>query len=689
MKDKERITQLELKLKKYRDIYYNGSDELQESEGISDAEYDLLENELRELDPTNELLAEVGSPVTEEGREKLVTPMLSQEKALTPGDSARMLARFDSSETMVVTEKLDGCGLDITYIDGEITSAVTRGTWIEGTQVVEQAKLIQNLPHHIAFEGLAHEVHVRGEVVIKWKDFEELNEEQERLGQEPFSNPRNLAAGTIKLDDLAEVKRRRLWFVGYEAFAGSNLFSVPANIEPSYYEKIMFLKKVGFTIPQLTSKKIIKDSDLVNSAYSYLSEPEQFPYAIDGIVIRLDNLEESESLGATIHHPRCSFAVKPLPEAKWVTVDHIDWTLSRLGTLTPTAVFSPVSISGANISRVNMHNLNNLERTNCCKGTRLKIIRSGLVIPKAVDSDMHSFELFEEDDPKELLHDGFKLLHRGENTYYYNPELWKEEIPEVDPSTGSKVHIEELTEGGARVLKLDDNEANYFAVAKRLEHFFHSIRALGWGETLFVEFCYHTGIKTISEFIDKVSPELIQKSLTSSISDAYARKLSSSIKDSLKNPDLALVVKGLGIDHAQSTVDKALPEFNSAEDILNPEIWKKHVTPGVFAYIKQDLIKNHDSYLNVLKRVHLNFETKKTSTSMKLAGKSFVITGTLSMPRNKVSELIKQNGGKFMSVISSNTSYLLAGAGGGSKRAKAESLGVPIISEDAFMQMLK
>jgi len=694
-----RIQELEELIKFHRDLYYNGSAEQQQEKGISDAEYDLLELELQELDPNNDLFAEVGAEVAEEGRERLVVAMLSQEKALTEQDALKILARFDKNEPVILTEKLDGCGLDITYIDDKIVSAVTRGTWIEGTQVINQAKLIHNIPQEISMPKLAREIHVRGEVVIKWNDFKEINEEQVSRGEEEFSNPRNLAAGTIKIADLAEVKRRRLHFVAYEIFAGNNLYSMPCeDQERSYGLKLRTLASLGFDIPQTTTLMHKDLQDPVKVAYDLLENPDAYPYAIDGIVIKIDDLEKAEILGATTHHPKCSFAVKPKPEAAWVEVDHIDWTLSRTGTATPTAVFAPVQLSGASISRVNIHNLNNMEKLNVAKGTKLQIVRSGLVIPKAVKSDLGAqIEDVSSKSSEEIrllienLKDlGFTILSQtSTRVKYYDKNKWKSEIPATDPSTGSPLDIVELTEDGARVLRLRDNSTNYFAVAKRVEHFLKSIRVLGWGESLLVDFCKNAKVLTVRQFIDKVKEGQTEKFFTErTISRAYAQKLEQALFEGLKSVDLIAAIKGLGISHAQSVVEKVAEKFKSVEDILNPSIWKSSVTPGIYAYIEDDLKTKRTEFEDLLAVLPLKFSVSTTPKGSLLLGKSFVITGTLSRPRKEIEELIKTNGGIFQSAISSKTSFLVAGEGGGSKRSKAESLGVKVISEQDLLNML-
>ena len=286
---------------------------------------------------------------------------------------------------------------------------------------------------------------------------------------------------------------------------------------------------------------------------------------------------------------------------------------------------------------------------------------------------------------------GFTILSQSSTQIkYYDKNKWKTEIPEVDPSTGSPLDIVELTEDGARVLRLRDNSTNYFAVAKRVEHFLKSIRVLGWGEALLVDFCKNAKVLTVREFIDKVREGQSEKFFTErSISRVYAQKLESALSEGLKSVDLVAVVKGLGISHAQSVVEKVAEKFKSVDDILNPLLWKSSVTPGIYAYIEDDLKIKRNEFEQLLSILPLKFSVSTTSTGSLLVGKSFVITGTLSKPRKEIEELIKSNGGIFQSAISSKTSFLVAGEGGGSKRSKAESLGVKVISEQDLLNMLK
>jgi DNA ligase (NAD+) len=712
MMQENQIKELEKQIRFYSDIYYNGSAEQQESEGISDEEFDSLVAELKKLNPDSEVLQEVGAPVTDERRERLVTPMLSQEKALTRQESLKCLKRFRDFEPIVLEEKLDGCGLDLTYVKGSLASAVTRGTWIEGTQVVDAARCINNLPKTLNVAGFADIIHVRGEVVIRDKDFEQINDRLVNEGKQPFSNTRNLASGTIKLEDLEEVRKRCLFFVAYEIFRDADLFASPkeGEAETTHSAKLQYLKDFGFTTPAISIHTTCTDKNAVlDKAYSILEtlkdeEGNVLPYAIDGVVIKIDNQQTAKLLGATQHHPRCSFAVKPEAESTWVTVDHIDWTMSRLGTVTPTAVFKGVELSGATISRANVHNLNNMERFNVCPGTRLKIVRSGLVIPKIVGSDMHSekvaisggkvsifgSELTLEDAKKQLSAKGFKFIEQPGALLYYNPELYRDFIPSTDPSTGSPLVETLLSENGARVMRVSDVGANYFAIAKKIEHFLKSIRCLGWGEQLLTNYCFNSKVKSLQEFLETMSADSVKKNITlSDVSDEYAKKLSTAVKESIQNPDLVAVIKGLGIARAQASVEQVVYDLKSVDDLLNPAVWSKYVTDGVLSYIRKDLSEREQEIRDICAFLKLQFNAVKKEIGQKLVNKTFVITGTLSAPREVFEDLIKYNGGKFATSISRNTTYLLKGKGGGSKAEKAAKFGVKIITEEDFNKMLE
>lgn len=691
-----RIQELEALIEKHKTLYYEGTPEQQEAEGITDAEFDALEDELRELDPTNPMLEKVGA-TQEEGRAKLSVPMLSQEKALSEEEALKFLSRYPTEEVFVMTEKLDGAGLDLKYEDGKLVEAITRGDWESGSIVTLGALHTRGIPHEIDCKDT---VHIRGEVVIEHADFEKINEQREVEGKKTFANCRNLAAGTIKLSDVEELKKRPMHFISYDVFPEGNFFGtvVCLGIPNSYKARLKTLKNLGFSTPVVSTVYVGVTKKIVSDAFHFM-ESQQLPYDIDGMVVRLDDIHYSESLGATGHHWRMSFAIKPKAEAKEVVVDHIDWTMSRLGTVTPTAVFKPTLIGGAEISRANVHNLNNMERLNICPGTKIKVVRSGLVIPKIIGSDKKTMTVDytssqAADRSKEeidMVNAGYKIISRGPDSFKcYNPNEWRNWVPEVDPTTKAPLKIVELTEDGSRILRVADVSSNYFAVAKKIEHFLKAIRVLGWGETLLAEYCQNSGIVTIKEFVDLLSPVSVMNHISSrNISLKYATSLVDVVKDKVKAVELLPFLQGLGIARAQEILTKIAPGIKKKEDLFNFSIWEKNTTPGVYAYIHEDLASRKAEILDLFDSFNVIFTVKEEKQeSDKLVGKVFVITGTLSKPRKHFEGLVKSNGGTIGSSVSKNTSYLLAGEDCGSKLSQAQKLGVPVLTEEEFNSML-
>lgn len=687
-----RIQELESQIKKFREIYYGASAEVQEKEGISDAEYDLLELELRELDPYNPLLEVVGSSL-EENRAKLSFPMLSQEKALTEEESLNCLNRFDEETQVILTEKLDGAGLDLTYENGNLVSAITRGDWQSGTEVLFAAKLIPSIPKSLYIKD---KFHVRGEVVIYKKDFILVNKERERRGEKAFANARNLAAGSVKLVEKEEILNRRMNFVAYDIFADTNFFSLSLGPHktPKYSLRLLLLKNLGFTIPQThINYSVSLKKTIVSTAYSLLESP-KYPYDVDGIVVREDDIELSESMGLTTHHWKMSFAIKPKPESVWVEIDHIDWTMSRKGTLTPTAVFNPVLLSGAMIGRAQLFNLNNVERLNACKGTKVRVVRSGLVIPKIVQSDFHmqSVDFHSEEEKQQILKDlsekKVTIREVGSSSIkFYFKDLWQSEIPDRDPLTGAELEMVYLSEEGARVLRAKNKNSNYKTIAKKIEFFLKSIRVLGWGEVLLEEYCLNSGVQTVSEFIKTLTIEKVQTCIKSrSISSDYASDLVLAVS-SKKTVEAVPFLKGLGIARVQESAKDLIDKMTSKNDLLDLSIYEKVLTPGVYSYAKYDIELNGSEYKEIIGLYNIVF-SKKEKESDVLKGLSFVITGTLSKQRSYFKELIESNGGKVMSAVSAKTNYLLAGKDCGSKLAAAEKLGVKILTESAFLDLL-
>ena len=669
-----RIQELEKFISDARKAYYGVSDDIM-ANNISDAEYDAAEAELRELDPDNHLFSEVGAD-TNENRERLSAPMLSQEKALTKEDTLKIIAsRFPDSEQVVITEKLDGCGLDLTYVNGKLVSAITRGTWIEGTQVIEQAKLVEDIPHILNCPDLKEVIHVRGEVVINFKDFDELNSKREAQGLEKFSNPRNLAAGTIKITDLKEVKERKLRFVAYEMFEGSDLYSQPCKTEKlSNYSKLVLLDQLGFTIPLLSC---VRDNAKESVDYCYNAFKLEYPYPIDGVVVKLADIEEAKKLGETSHHPKGSFAIKPLAESTWVTIDHLDWTLSRRGVLSPTAVFEPVMLSGASISRVMLFNLNNLERFNAYPGTRLKIVRSGLVIPKAVGSDYHveryePFPVYDETHTSIQVEDGkYAVYDKTKIKEFYPKEFEGKKVTEVEQSVG-----------GARVLMVD-SEGDLTVAARRVQHFLSAIRCLGFGEAILTELCENAGIQNLVQFLDAFNADFVRNNIHSRvISVSYALKLEQEFKKAMSEADMKSVLLGLGIDKAVKIIDSVVEKANRREDLWDLNLWRGLTTPGIFKYIEEYFNNNMDLFKNVVSRFEFVKEVKSEGSS--LTGHSFVITGTMPVKRSEIEKFIKDNGGLVQSAVSSRTTCLIAGENCGSKLDAAKKLGTQIISFEEF-----
>ena len=663
-----------------RKAYYGNP--LEHADILTDEEYDALEQELRSLNPDSSVLNSVGAFLEDEKREKLSAPMLSQEKALNEEETNKIIkSRFPDSKQVYITEKLDGCGLDLTYVEGKLVSAITRGTWIEGTQVLKQALLVKNIPHTISKSSLKEAVHVRGEVVISFKDFEEINKEQDERKEERFSNPRNLAAGTIKIENLEEVKRRRLQFVAYEIFAGSDIYESPIAEDISNSNKIELLSDLGFTTP-VKFKRYANAASAVYDSYAILREADKLPWPIDGVVVKLDDRDLCRALGETTHHPRGSFAIKPLPESAWVTIDHIDWTISRRGVVSPTAVFEKVQLSGADISRVMLFNLNNLERFNAYPGTKIKVIRSGLVIPRCIDSDYHA---------KEITGSPRPLLEGEAKAYIKELGKWaiydKNKIKEFYPSEfkGNKLEEVTLSEDGARVLRVVDRLSDPFTIAKKIEHLLQSIRCLGFGEAILTEYVENSKVGSVSEFISTFKNTSLKDNITSrSISIDYSTKLFNALQKALVSSEAKDVIKGLGIEKAVSTVDKIVKDIKSFEDILDVKLWKKYVTEGILSYIEKDISVNAEEYRKIMSFFKFNNTIEETGNA--LSGHSFVITGTLPVKRSEVEALIKANGGLVGSSVSKRTTYLIAGEDCGSKLEAAKKLGVKIISYEEFKE---
>lgn len=639
---------------------------------ITDREYDLLMQQLIELENKYPMLITPDSPTQRVGGEPTKEfsvvmheiPMLSLSNTYSIEELKDFHRRVQEGlpvgeKIEYVTElKIDGVAISLHYRNGLFVQGVTRGDGFRGDDITNNLKTIRSLPLRLNFRDLKRyefeNIEVRGEIYMNRDDFEELNKEREKLGEKTFANPRNATAGTLKLQDPKQVAERPLNLFCYY------LRSQTKELE-TQYENLKYLKSLGFKVnPHYRLCHSI--DDVIDYCKEWEEKRESLPYDIDGVVIKVNSIRQQEILGAVAKSPRWATAFKF--EAKKAKTKLISITLQvgRLGTITPVAELEPVFLAGTTVSRATLHNFEEIQRKDIRVGDTVLIEKGGDIIPKVVEvvlgerpTKSEPFQI-----PENCPVCGTKLVNPpGEVAYYcpnYNcPEQVKQRL--IHFASRGAMDIEGL--GEAVVEKLVDLGYLYSPV----------------------------DIFKLKEIRDK----LIE---IEGFGEKSVDNLLKAIEESKKQP-FERVLFALGIRHVGASVAKDLAEhFHSIDNLMKATKEELQQVPEIGETISQSIVdyfsnKDNLKQINELRELGLNFEVKRQLKSNKLKGKTFVITGTLnSMTRNEAKELIEKHGGKTTESVSSKTSYVIVGENPGSKLEKAKNLKIPILTEDEFLKMI-
>ena len=658
----ERIELLRKEIEEHNRRYY-----VDNSPIISDFEYDLLLNELETLEkkfpefkndnsPTNR----VGSDIVKEfAQYDHAYPMLS----LGNTYSEEEVREFDvrtrkgtSKQSEYTCElKFDGASISIIYSKGKLFRAITRGDGVRGDDVTLNVKTIKSLPHRIAVP-VPEEFTIRGEILMPRPVFDSLNAVRENEGQAPFANPRNAAAGTLKLLDHRIVSSRNLDCMIYSVLADSLPYS-------NHFESLMAAQLWGFQIHD--SIRLCRSIDEV---ISYIKEWDKkrfsLPFDTDGVVIKVNDLATREELGYTAKSPRWAIAYKYKAEQALTKLLSVSYQVGRTGNITPVANLEPVLLSGSTVRRASLHNADQIELLDLHNGDMVYVEKGGEIIPKIVGVD-HS---------------------------YRNIEKKKIEFITNCPECGT-------------LLTRNEGEANHFCpnylhcppqLKGRIEHFV-SRKAMdidGLGEETTDLLFSKNLIRNFADLYDLKAGDLIP---LERMGEKSAANIIKSIEASIATP-YPRVLYALGIRHVGETVAKTLAaSFRDIDSLMAAtheeltainEIGPK-IASGIIAYFSD---KENIELINRLKNKGLIFCQAKTEATLsdKLAGKTIVISGTFSRhSRDEYKELIEKHGGKNGSSVSGNTSFILAGENmGQSKLEKAEKLGILLINENEFLNII-
>ena len=661
---KEQIQTLREELRKHNHNYY-----VLDNATISDYDFDIKLKELQELEAKHPEFFDANSPSQRVGGE--VTKnfetipheyrMYSLDNSYSKEDlqdwETRIKKLVDGDIQYTCELKYDGASISLTYEDGKLLKAVTRGDGFQGDNVTANIKTIKSVPLQLKGD-YPPKFDIRGEIVLPFDGFNKMNEERIEIGEEPYRNPRNTASGSLKLQDSAEVAKRPLECLLYN-LTGSNL-----GIN-SQFESLEKAREWGFKVP--IAAKLVNSIDAVLEFVDYWNvHRHDLPYETDGVVVKVNNLQQQEELGYTAKAPRWAMAYKFKAERVSTKLKSITYQVGRTGAITPVANLEPVELAGTTAKRASLHNADQIEKLDIRVDDAVYVEKGGEIIPKIL---------------------GVDLTKRPIDSL---PTKYITNCPECDTELVRQ-------EGEAQHYCPNYNGCNPQIIG-RIQHFISrkamDIDGLG-GET--VALLVNEGlIKDYSDLYELTKDQVIP---LERMAEKSADNLIKGISESKKIP-FERVLYALGIRYVGETVAKKLAKHYksidaianaSQEELVNVDEIGVKIAESVVAFFSSEksvFIINRLKTFGV--QLEMSAEQLIGQTNI-LEGQSIVITGVFeSISRNELKKLIEDNGGKVSSSISSKTSYIVAGDNmGPSKREKAEKLNISLINEYEFLQLIK
>ena len=659
---KERIKELRATLEYHAKKYYD-----EDKPEITDYEYDMMMNELKSLEKQfpelidkESLTQKVGGHVKEGFKQvEHEVPLQSLQDVFSYDElrdfDDRVKKQLHDGGTnlkYVVETKIDGLSMAIEYKDGKFVRAATRGNGLIGEDVSANALTIKSIPKELK-EPI--NIIVRGEVFIGSKEFEKLNEEREVLGQSLFANARNAAAGSLRQLDSKITKTRPLDIFIF------NVQKLEDNPFNSHYEQLNYLDKLGFNVNPV--RILCNNIDEAIDAITKIGEDrENLSFGIDGAVIKVDNLDYREELGTTFKTPRWAIAYKYPPEQKETLLKDIICQVGRTGAITPMAILEPVKVAGSTISKTTLHNEDFIKEKDLKIGDRVIIQKAGDVIPEVVEA--------------------VKSKRTGEEKEFI--------MPKVCPVCGAPT----IREDGEAVTRCTGIECS----AKALRNIVHfaskeGMEIDGLGYSIIEQLLDR---KLINNIADIYSLKLEDVASLKKNGKKFAQNLIDAIEKSKSN-DLFKLITGLGIRHIGAKSAKNLArKFRTMDNLMNASIEELSVqndvgeitAKSIYEFFREE---QSIDLINKLKLAGVNMESlEEENTDNRFEGKTFVLTGALSKySRDEASDIIEKLGGKTSGSVSKKTSYVLAGEDAGSKLTKAQNLGVTVITEEEFEEMIK
>ncbi|MDU5528412.1 MAG: NAD-dependent DNA ligase LigA [Atopobium sp.] len=666
---------------------------------LTDAEFDRLLIELQQLEAAYpELVTEdsytqrVGGYVSEQFEPvQHAARMYSMDDAMNLEELDAWLSRTDealgASPTNPVAYtcelKIDGLGVALTYRDGQFVRAATRGDGSTGENVTANVLTISDVPRELALAGLEQvenrglnqSIEVRGEVYMPKHSFIRLNEDADAAGKQPFANPRNAAAGSLRQKDPKITAHRDL-----ETFIYAVADEGPLDVH-SQWEFLNWLRSCGFNVNP-HARRCLSAQEVHDFCAQALEQRGDLNYDIDGVVVKVDSFASQEALGFTSRAPRWAIAFKFPPEEKQTVLREIRIQVGRTGVLTPVAEFDPVTVAGSTIARATLHNLDEIRRKNVREGDTIIVHKAGDVIPEVV---------------------GPVLSLRPADAVEF-------QMPTTCPSCGSPV-IQEEGEVAFRCVSID-------CPAQAVERLIHwgSRKAMdidGLGDELINRMVEEGVLFDVADFYDKLTEETLANMPTGRVYDTdtadhlsgdsipvghtISKKVMAKVEES-KTRGLGRVLFGIGMRHVGANVAELLAqEFGSIQALATAPVEKIAEIPGIGPKIAESVheffsIPENVAVIERLRQAGVVLEEEKAENKLPqtLAGLTFVLTGTLEhFTRDEAGAQLKAMGAKVSGSVSKKTSFVVAGEAAGSKLTKAESLGVPVLDEAALQQILE
>ena len=666
---------------------------------LTDAEFDRLLIELQQLEAAYpELVTEdsytqrVGGYVSEQFEPvQHAARMYSMDDAMNLEELDAWLSRTDEAlgaspanpVAYTCELKIDGLGVALTYRDGQFVRAATRGDGSTGENVTANVLTISDVPRELALAGLEQvenrglnqSIEVRGEVYMPKHSFIRLNEDADAAGKQPFANPRNAAAGSLRQKDPKITAHRDL-----ETFIYAVADEGPLDVH-SQWEFLNWLRSCGFNVNP-HARRCLSAQEVHDFCAQALEQRGDLNYDIDGVVVKVDSFASQEALGFTSRAPRWAIAFKFPPEEKQTVLREIRIQVGRTGVLTPVAEFDPVTVAGSTIARATLHNLDEIRRKNVREGDTIIVHKAGDVIPEVV---------------------GPVLSLRPADAVEF-------QMPATCPSCGSPV-IQEEGEVAFRCVSID-------CPAQAVERLIHwgSRKAMdidGLGDELINRMVEEGVLSDVADFYDKLTEETLSSMPTGRVYDTdtadhlsgdsipvghtIAKKVMAQVEES-KTRGLGRVLFGIGMRHVGANVAELLAqEFGSIQALATAPVEKIAEIPGIGPKIAESVheffsIPENVAVIERLRQAGVMLEEEKPENELPqtLAGLTFVLTGTLEhFTRDEAGAQLKAMGAKVSGSVSKKTSFVVAGEAAGSKLTKAESLGVPVLDEAALQQILE